>query len=199
MWRQAVRRILAAGLVLVLPLLAAAQTAPEPKLVRPGVAGVCTDQHHAAIDSAYAEAARHVRTALAQLAAGEAQAEFRRWFGTAPVKPVEERLRRILAALEAGRPYDTACEQPRSCQGSVAAYAQPRTGAMGFCARFFRMPDTGLDSRFGTVVHEVSHLVADTEDIAYGPRRAEALARENPGLALRNADNYQYFVESLAR
>ncbi|MCX7685235.1 MAG: M35 family metallo-endopeptidase [Acetobacteraceae bacterium] len=176
-----------------------AQPAPEPKQVRPGVAGVCTDRHHAVIDEAYAEAARRVRLALARLSAGEPPPEFRRWFGDAPAKPVETRLRLILAALERGRPHDTACEQPRACQGTVAAYAMPATGALGFCARFFRMPDAGLDSRFGTVIHELSHLVADTEDFAYGPRRAEALARENPGLAVRNADNLQYFVESLGR
>lgn len=191
------------GLVVVVALatpgFALAQAAPEPKVVRPGVAGVCTDRHQATIDEAYRVAAERTRVALAALAANPEHPNLRRWFGDTPAKVVETRLRLILGGLERGRPHDTACEQPRACQGPIAAYAVPMSGALGFCVRFFRMPDAGFDSRFGTVIHEVSHLVADTEDFAYGPRRVEALARENPGLAARNADSYQYFVETIGR
>ncbi len=187
------------AVVLAAPGLALAQAAPDPKTVRPGFAGVCTDQHHATIDEAYREAAVQVRVAIAALAANPNHPNLLRWFGDTPAKSVATRLRLILGGLERGRPRDTACEQPRACEGPIAAYAVPMTGSLGFCVRFFRMPDRGFDSRFGTVIHEVSHLVADTEDFAYGPRRAEALARQNPAMAARNADSYQYFVETIGR
>jgi peptidyl-Lys metalloendopeptidase len=181
------------------PRPAEAQPAPEEKTVRPGFAGVCTAEQAAAIEEAFVLAERRVRRALELLEAEPAAPEFRRWFGEAPVKAVRTRLALVHGALTRRRPEDMACNVPRACQGAIVAYAMPATGAMGFCPRFFRMPERGLDSRFGTVVHELSHVVADTEDFAYGPRRAEALARENPGLAVRNADNLQYFVESVER
>lgn len=181
------------------PLPGLAQPAPDPKTVRPGFAGVCTAEQAAVIEEAFVAAERRVRRALELLAAEPAMPEFGRWFGDGSAKAVRTRLTLILGALTRHRPEDMACNVPRACEGAIVAYASPATGAMGFCPRFFRMPERGLDSRFGTVVHELSHVVADTEDFAYGPRRAEALARENPGLAVRNADNLQYFVESLER
>jgi peptidyl-Lys metalloendopeptidase len=186
------------GLLLLAPA-ALAQQPPEPKTVRPGFAGVCTAEQAAVIEEAFVTAERRVRRAIELLEADPAMPEFTRWFGDGSVKAVRQRLALIHGALNRRRPEDMACNVPRACEGAIVAYAIPATGAMGFCQRFFRMPERELDSRFGTVVHELSHVVADTEDFAYGPRRAEALARENPGLAVRNADNFQYFVESVAR
>ena len=185
--------------VLLLAPAALAQQTPEPKTVRPGFAGVCTAEQAAVIEEAFVQAERRVGRAIELLAAEPALPEFARWFGDGSVKAVRARLTLIHGALMRHRPEDMACNVPRACAGAIVAYAIPATGAMGFCQRFFRMPERGLDSRFGTVVHELSHVVADTEDFAYGPRRAEALARENGGLAVRNADNYQYFVESVER
>ena len=181
------------------PAGALAQQQPEPKTVRPGFAGVCTADQAATVEAAFVMAERRVRRAIELLAADPAMPEFTRWFGDGSVKAVRGRLALIHGALTRPRPEDIACNSPRACEGTTVAYAIPTTGAMGFCPRFFAMPERGLDSRFGTVVHELSHVVADTEDLAYGPRRAEALARRNPGQAVRNADNFQYFVESLER
>lgn len=186
------------GALLLAPV-ALAQQAPDPKTVRPGFAGVCTAEQAAVIEAAFVTAERRVRRALELLDAEPSMPEVTRWFGDAPVKAVRMRLALIHGALTRHRPGDMACNVPRACEGAIVAYAIPATGAMGFCQRFFRMPERGLDSRFGTVVHELSHVVADTEDFVYGPRRAEALARENGGLAVRNADNFQYFVESVER
>ncbi len=72
-------------------------------------------------------------------------------------------------------------------------------GAMGFCSLFFRARSDGYDSAAGIVIHEVSHAAARTRDIAYSVRGAAVLAKDDPSGAAQNADNYEYFVESLRR
>ena len=74
-------------------------------------------------------------------------------------------------------------------------------------------------TRSGTVLHEATHMYADTSDIAlendvydhagwtrpgsdgkkkkaYGPQRCLALARARPADAVKNADNYRIFCEA---
>jgi peptidyl-Lys metalloendopeptidase len=64
---------------------------------------------------------------------------------------------------------------------------------------FFSAPDAGFDSKMGVIVHEFTHfiLVGATKDKAYGTDEARTLALANPALAQSNADNYEYFVESV--
>lgn len=67
---------------------------------------------------------------------------------------------------------------------------------------FFPAPETGFDSRPGVIVHEMTHflLVGGTGDDEerYGVVAARARAATDPALALRTADNFEYFVEALA-
>jgi peptidyl-Lys metalloendopeptidase len=56
-------------------------------------------------------------------------------------------------------------------------------------------PLVGHDSKAGTIIHELSHLVGGTGDKAYGTVNCSALAKSNPGKAVRNADSYEYFAE----
>jgi Lysine-specific metallo-endopeptidase len=62
---------------------------------------------------------------------------------------------------------------------------------------FFNAPATGYNSKLGTVIHELTHfwLTGNTNDIKYGKADCLQLARTNPTSALKNADNYEYFVE----
>lgn len=69
---------------------------------------------------------------------------------------------------------------------------------------FFRAPPTGANSKAGAIIHETTHyLVAGaTTDYhrTYGKVACLELARTDTAHALRNADNYEYFVEEwLAR
>jgi peptidyl-Lys metalloendopeptidase len=67
-------------------------------------------------------------------------------------------------------------------------------------AFFWTAPDTGFDSKPGTIVHEMTHFssVGATADSAGDPTAAKNLARSDPAGARRNANNYEYFVESVA-
>ena len=66
------------------------------------------------------------------------------------------------------------------------------------CGAFWRAPNTGTNSRAGTLIHEMSHftVVASTNDWAYGQSAAKNLAKSNASRALNNADNYEYFAEN---
>ena len=54
---------------------------------------------------------------------------------------------------------------------------------------------TNLDSQFQTFVHEITHMLLNTDDLAVGQKRSRMLVRESPFRAKNNADNWGYFVE----
>ncbi|KAF5320044.1 hypothetical protein D9758_018928 [Tetrapyrgos nigripes] len=64
---------------------------------------------------------------------------------------------------------------------------------------FWRAPNTGQDSRAGTLVHKSSHFtaLAGTQDYAYGHPDCEDLAASDPGAAVNDADSHEYFVENI--
>lgn len=67
---------------------------------------------------------------------------------------------------------------------------------------FFESGESGINSRGGTLIHELSHyvLVGATnreDDEIYGWKEALELAASNPEAAQRNAENYQFFAESI--
>ncbi|KAK1223371.1 hypothetical protein PQX77_013770 [Marasmius sp. AFHP31] len=79
------------------------------------------------------------------------------------------------------------------------AYVYPdQYGVIYLCNAFWTAPNTGTDSRAGTLIHESSHFitVAGTQDIVYGQSNARNLANTNPANAIMNADNHEYFAEN---
>jgi hypothetical protein len=65
---------------------------------------------------------------------------------------------------------------------------------LGGC--FFAAALTGIDSKGGIVLHEVSHLAVSTKDYSdTNEADAENLANTDPKKALKNANNYEYFAE----
>ena len=85
------------------------------------------------------------------------------------------------------------------CEKGVFAYTWYRNLNIHLCEAYFNAPATGYDSKFGTIIHELSHAAADTDDVPgfYGTSACKRLARNKPGKAVTNADNYEYFAESL--
>jgi hypothetical protein len=61
---------------------------------------------------------------------------------------------------------------------------------------FFAQPKSGAGTQAGTLVHELTHTWARTDDHEYGPADCQNLAGTNLGKALTNADNYRFFVEA---
>jgi hypothetical protein len=115
-----------------------------------------------------------------------------------------------------GKPTDYPGERGRLTAGDVGGYAESAAGAVdsiiGLCQLFFRkqtgtgqskMNLRGLDSVGGTLVHELSHNLCETEDheapngkSCYGSANCLALAAQMSSRAWYNADNIEYFCET---
>ncbi len=85
------------------------------------------------------------------------------------------------------------------CNQSYYAYVYPTKPYEIFvCKAFWTAPNTGTDSKAGTLVHEMSHfnIVAGTDDHVYGQAGAKSLAISDPAKAIDNADSHEYFAEN---
>ncbi|MDQ1347257.1 MAG: peptidyl-Lys metalloendopeptidase [Acidobacteriota bacterium] len=85
------------------------------------------------------------------------------------------------------------------CTENYYAYVYPtQPYKIYVCNAFWSAPNTGTDSRAGTLVHEMSHfnVVAGTDDWAYGQTACRSLATRSPKKAVDNADSHEYFAEN---
>ena len=88
------------------------------------------------------------------------------------------------------------------CPGfDPATAAHPETSTtyvMHFCDRFFELPiEDPRASQAGVIAHEYTHYndaFPGRGDYLYGVENAEKLAKENPWKAVRNGDNFEYFI-----
>jgi hypothetical protein len=95
------------------------------------------------------------------------------------------------------------CENATNVElGSVYAFVDPSgIFVITLGHYFFKAPAIGLASRMGVLIHEMSHFVlagATIDPKVYGPDEALKLAKTSPGDAQKNAENLEYFVESVA-
>jgi hypothetical protein len=65
------------------------------------------------------------------------------------------------------------------------------------CDQFFLTEDeTKFNSTMGTIIHELTHIVGNTNDYEYGEDDCVILAQNDPEKAIENADNYEFYCES---
>lgn len=159
----------------------------------------CAAAHRAMIEEARQVAQQRTATAAVFVTQQPGHPHVARWFGDAPRAEIADRLRRTAALLAQPDSVKVLCNDPPACRGTRMAYAAVGRGIIGLCPGFFRAAMEGYDSRWGVLVHEASHLAAGTDDFAYGPTAALILAKQDPSRAARNADSYEYFVETLPR
>jgi hypothetical protein len=57
------------------------------------------------------------------------------------------------------------------------------------------IPPAGIDSQYGTLIHELSPEKANTDDWAYGEPACKNLAQNDPDKAIQNADSHQFYAE----
>ena len=84
------------------------------------------------------------------------------------------------------------------CNEDCYAFVYPtKPYEIFLCNQFWTAPDTGTDSKFGTLIHEMSHfyVVAGTDDHVYGQTACLSLAETDAVLAVDNADSHEYFAE----
>jgi len=165
--------------------------------------------------------------AASQVGKGQAGTECQRWFGdtsgpfTAKLAKALRQFRSIINTQTIQVRFATLADRERS--ENAAAYrptggwdeyvnmtkAQGQNLQMHINEAFSRLPiycnpdpaSTNGQSQFETVVHELSHLVLNTDDIvhggdtAYGAEAARQLATDDAENAKKNAENWGLFVE----
>ncbi|MEA2563844.1 MAG: peptidyl-Lys metalloendopeptidase [Acidobacteriota bacterium] len=87
------------------------------------------------------------------------------------------------------------------CDCTDSSYAYVYTNQpykIHLCNAFWNAPTLGIDSKAGTLVHEMSHftVTAGTSDYAYGTSACQSLANKKPARAINNADSHEYFAET---
>jgi len=170
---------------------------PRDAALIPGPA--CAAEHREIIDEALAEARRRLAAAIRLVAEEPDHPHIRRWFGNAGRKTVRLTLELTAARLADLEGVEIRCNDPPACPPGRFAYARESDLILGLCPPFFRARMEGTDARWGILIHEASHIAANTRDHAYRPEGAAALAKEDALRAAENADNYEYFVETLPR
>ncbi|KAL9964457.1 hypothetical protein ACROYT_G028102 [Oculina patagonica] len=84
------------------------------------------------------------------------------------------------------------------CEANIFAYTSRGTRTIYLCSEYQRAPSlSGFDTKMSTIVHELTHALADTNDFEYGVSPCKTLAKSAPHLAANNGDNYAYFTASL--
>lgn len=177
-------------------------TAKPPALARsaadiPGP--VCGVEHRPMIEGALAEARGRLAEAVRLVREQPDHPHIRRWFGDAPRKSIRMTLELTAERLANTHELDIRCNDPNACPGGRFAYARERDRVLGVCPPFFRARMDGTDTRWGILIHEGTHIAANTRDHAYRPNGALALAKEDAMRAAENADSFEYFVETLPR
>jgi len=162
----------------------------------------CSNTRTTQIRTALTSAESYASNSLSYLNAGTRGPRYTTWFGTynsSRYSTVRSHFASISDAVST-KPIAFDCS---TCPGTANADAYAYVYAnqpyrVYLCNAFWAAPNTGTDSRAGTIIHEVSHfsVVAGTNDYAYGQTAAKRLARTNPSRAVRNADSHEYFAEN---
>ncbi|KAJ7926973.1 peptidyl-Lys metalloendopeptidase [Mycena leptocephala] len=174
--------------------LAVSRNTVSPSILQP-----CTVDQELSIVSAVVNAETYASRAAAYLTANKVSTpRWATWFGTyseADHTTVLNHFTTISAVGFANYTYEC-----NSCT-SYDVFAKVNRylfGTIYLCPAFWRAPPIGTDSKAGTLVHESSHfnVVAGTMDYAYSQWNAQELARDDPKLAIANADSHEYFAEN---
>lgn len=163
----------------------------------------CTESQRKSVKEAFAAAGPQTNQAASALSGSKWNATttalYTKWFGTAR----EDLVQTARSTLDAMKQrfsdkvtFTVECNPPRLSADTYAATVF-QSDYIAFAPLFFAAPLKGPNSQVGTLLHEMSHNAADTDDIdgAYGREGAGQLARSNPNQAVRNADNYEFFIE----
>ncbi len=157
----------------------------------------CSSSRQSSLVTALNSAQSYASNASSYLNAGTAGSRFTTWFGSyssTRYSTVRSHFSSILSTIQT-KTIKFNC----SCTQSYYAYVYPNSPYEIFlCNAFWSAPNTGTDSRAGTLIHELSHfnVVASTDDWAYGQTACKSLAISNAKRATDNADSHEYFGEN---
>ena len=170
--------------------------APTPDYLTPGYVS-CSSSRQSSLLTALGSAQTYSTNGLSYLNAGTTGPRYTTWFGaytSSRYSTVRSHFSSIDSAIRT-KTFTFYCD----CTSSAYAYVyanQPYK--IHLCNAFWSAPNTGTDSKAGTLIHETSHftVVAGTSDYAYGQSACKSLALSNPSNAIKNADSHEYFAEN---
>lgn len=160
----------------------------------------CSTGEQTTVTTSVADAGTYAGAAVQYFSDRRAGARYVQWFGAYDAtrwERVQDNFEAADAVLDAGA-ITVVCHDAL-CGPNVFAFVYPtQPYTVHVCDAFWTAPATGTDSKAGTLIHEFMHFtaIAGTLDRAYGQTDAGALAVSNPGNAVTNSDNYEYFVEN---
>ncbi|KAG8962370.1 hypothetical protein FRC03_004295 [Tulasnella sp. 419] len=156
----------------------------------------CSSTRQSQISTAVTSANTYISSSLSYLNGLTASSpRFTTWFGTYSASK-RDTVKSHYSSMS-GDPSNTTYDC--TCTDSAYAYVYANEpGYVYLCNAFWSAPNTGTDSRAGTIVHEQSHFTVNggTQDYAYGQSAAKSLAINNPSQAIFNADSHEYFSEN---
>lgn len=125
---------------------------------------------------------------------------YKKWFGEYNSERAQKVVSALIALTRPEKCFSFNIYIDRSNNTDAVAYwmksSDPKSlSVIGLTMRYFKLKEGGVDSRIGTIAHELSHAFAGTVDHAYGVNNCIRLAKISPEYAIENADSYQYFVE----
>ncbi|KAJ7063892.1 Metalloprotease [Mycena amicta] len=153
------------------------------------------------IDASYTEAKTLASTASSYVTSrGASDSLYKAYFGATATSRVTSVLNAVSSESSSSRTL-SCVDSFGACSSGVIAYTVISTTNIYFCSIFFNeVATTNLCSgttvasrnvRGGTTLHELTHAVADTDDVIYGCASDQALSDAN---SIRNADNFNCFT-----
>lgn len=119
------------------------------------------------------------------------------WFGTSHVSDATKVFKQMGEILQKYK--ITYIFGGKHCDSETYAYTFKGTRKIYLCKRYARAKTlSGFDNKMGIITHELSHALTHTDDKVYGQSACKQLAKKASRVAVKNADNYEYFVETLA-
>ena len=155
----------------------------------------CSAAQRRITKEAHLAAYRYAKSAILEIENNKDIAKL--WFGESRVSSainVFEKMVEILQKERAIYVYGG-----KYCEADMFAYTFPGTRKIFLCKEYHKAPKLAeFDSKMGILTHELSHAICHTNDIVYGISACKKLAKKASRRAVKNADNYEYFVETLS-
>ena len=138
---------------------------------------------------------RYAKSAILELQNNENMAKL--WFGASHVSSAINVFEKMVEILQ--KDTVTYVYGGTHCEHDMFAYTFPGTRKIFLCKKYQKAPKLAkFDSKMGILTHELSHAICHTNDIVYGQSACKKLAKKASRRAVKNADNYEYFVETLS-
>lgn len=119
------------------------------------------------------------------------------WFGKSHVRSAINVFKKMVEILQ--KDTVTYVYGGKYCERDTFAYTFLGTRKIFLCKMYQKAPKIAkFESKMGILTHELSHALCHTDDIVYGQSGCKKLAKRASRRAVKNADNYEYFVETLS-